>query len=68
VNGDFSLQAEGFWIENGQVAYPLEVYTVAGNILELLRNVEAVADDLKFFLGGVGAASVKVASLAVGGK
>jgi PmbA protein len=68
VTGDFSLQAEGFWIEEGKRAHPLEVFTVAGNILELLSSVEAVAGDLKFSLGGSGAPSVRVKELAIGGK
>lgn len=68
VTGDFSLQAEGFWVEEGRVAHPLEVFTVAGNILELLKSVEAVADDLKFSPSGVGAPSVRVTRLSVGGK
>jgi PmbA protein len=69
VTGDFSLQADGFWIENGKRAHPLEVFTVAGNFLELLRDVNAVADDLYFGEnGGTGAPSVRVKSLDIGGK
>jgi len=68
VTGEFSLQAEGFWIEGGAVAHPLEVFTVAGTILELLANVTAVADDLKFSSDGVGSPSLCVSTLAVGGK
>jgi PmbA protein len=68
INGDFSLQADGFWIENGKVAHPLEVFTVAGNFLELLANVEAVANDLKFKMGGIGGSSVRVKSLNIGGQ
>ncbi len=68
INGDFSLQADGFWIENGVVAHPLEVFTVAGNFLELLQNIEAVADDLEFKMGGVGGSSVRVKSLNIGGQ
>lgn len=68
ITGDFSLQAEGFWIENGEVAHPLEVFTVAGNFLELLRDIEAVGDDLKFSPSATGAPSVRVKSLNVGGE
>jgi PmbA protein len=68
INGDFSLQADGFWIENGKVDHPLEVFTVAGNFLELLQNVEAVADDLEFKMGGIGGSSVRVKSLNIGGQ
>jgi PmbA protein len=68
INGDFSLQADGFWIENGVITHPLEVFTVAGNFLELLQNVQAVANDLKFSMGGVGGSSVRVSSLNIGGQ
>jgi PmbA protein len=70
--GEFSLEAEGFWIEAGQISHPLEVFTVAGNILELLAGIEAVGNDLKFGtpdgLGSFGCPSVLVKGLAIGGK
>jgi PmbA protein len=70
--GEFSLEAEGFWIEAGKVTHPLEVFTVAGNILELLLGIEAVGNDLKFGpqngLGAYGCPSVLVKGLAIGGK
>ena len=68
ITGDFSLQAEGFWLQAGEVAHPLEVFTVAGNILDLLAAVEAVGDDLHWTLYGTGAPSVRVPDLAVGGE
>lgn len=68
ATGDFSLQAEGFVIAEGAIATPIEVFTVAGNFLDLLGDIEAVADDLKFDWSGVGAPSVRVKKLAIGGK
>ncbi|BDP42808.1 peptidase [Deinococcus aetherius] len=67
VTGDFSLQAEGFWVEGGETAYPLEVFTVAGNLLDLLADIEAVGAELWFTLDGVEAPDVRVRALAVGG-
>lgn len=67
ITGDFSLQAEGFWVEGGQAAHPLDVFTVAGNFLDLLGQIEAVAGDLKFTPYGAGAPSVRIRGLAVGG-
>ena len=68
VTGEFSLQADGFWIEDGAVTHALENFTVAGNFLELLQSIEALGDDLEFNLwSGAGAPSVRVAALAVGG-
>ena len=66
--GEFSLQADGFWITDGAVAHPLENFTVAGNFLELLCGIEALGNDLEFTpWTGAGAPSVRVAALAVGG-
>ena len=69
ITGEFSLQADGFWIQNGQVAHPLENFTVAGNFLELLHDIEAIGNDLEFspMTGGAGAPSVRVKVLAIGG-
>jgi PmbA protein len=68
ITGDFSLQAEGFWVEDGVVAHPLEVFTVAANILDLLGRVEAVGDTVEWTNWSVGAPMVRVAALAVGGS
>lgn len=47
VTGDYSRGAQGYWIENGQIAYPVSELTVAGDILEMLSGLQA-ADDLRF--------------------
>ena len=46
VTGDYSFQAQGYWIENGVRTFPVEGVTVAGNSLEMLRQVQAVGNDL----------------------
>jgi PmbA protein len=46
VTGDYSFQAQGYWIEHGEKAFPVEGVTVAGNSLEMLKAVEAVGSDL----------------------
>jgi PmbA protein len=46
VTGDYSFQAQGHWIERGELAYPVDGVTVAGNSLEMLKAVSAVGDDL----------------------
>jgi PmbA protein len=48
VTGDYSRGAVGMWIENGELAFPVEEITVAGNLLEMWRNVEGVGNDLVF--------------------
>ena len=48
VTGDYSYQAQGFWIENGEKVYPVEGVTVASNSLEMLERITAVGNDIKF--------------------
>jgi len=45
VTGDYSRGAAGFWVENGEVQYPVEEITVAGNLLDMYRNIIAIGDD-----------------------
>jgi PmbA protein len=46
VTGDLSKGAAGQWIEDGELAYPVEEVTVAGNLLEMLAAIEGIANDL----------------------
>ena len=46
VTGDYSRGAVGQWIENGELAYPVEEVTVAGNLLAMLAAIDGVGDDL----------------------
>ena len=46
VTGDYSRGAVGLWIENGELAYPVEEVTVAGNLLEMFAAIDGVGDDL----------------------
>jgi len=48
VTGDYSRGAVGMWIDNGELAYPVEEITVAGNLLEMFRAIEGVGNDLVF--------------------
>jgi PmbA protein len=45
VTGDYSRGAAGFWVENGEIQYPVEEITVAGNLLDMFRNIVAIGDD-----------------------
>ncbi len=68
ITGEFSLQADGFWVEHGKVSHALENFTVAGNFLEMLQDIEAIGNDLKFSpMARAGSPSVRVKVLAVGG-
>ncbi|HTG02117.1 MAG TPA: TldD/PmbA family protein [Nitrospirota bacterium] len=67
ISGDFSVGATGFWIEKGKKAYPVREITIAGNILDLMRHVDAVGSDLRFS-GRIGSPSLRIKELSIGGK
>ena len=67
VTGDYSYQAQGFWIEKGEQAYPVEGVTVASNSLDMLRNVTAVGSDLRFD-GSVTSPTLLIAEMTVSGS
>lgn len=46
VTGDYSRGASGFWVENGQIAFPVQEITIAGNLKEMFRGIEAVGSDV----------------------
>ena len=45
VNGDYSRGANGFWIENGEIAYPVNEVTVAGNLTEIFSKIQKIGND-----------------------
>lgn len=67
ISGDFSVGASGFWIEKGKKAYPVREITIAGNILDLMKNIDAICDDLRFS-GRIGCPTLRVKELSVSGK
>lgn len=67
VTGDYSRGANGLWIEDGELAYPVQEVTVAGNLLAMLKNVDAVGSDLQF-RGSVAAPTLRFSELAVSGE
>ncbi len=66
VTGDYSRGAGGFWIENGELAYPVEEVTIAGNLKDMWMNVEAIGNDL-VFRGRLASPTVKIAEMTVAG-
>ncbi len=46
VTGDYSRGAAGFWVENGELAYPVHEITIAGNLKDMLRNIVAIGSDV----------------------
>jgi PmbA protein len=66
VTGDYSRGAAGLWIEHGEIAHPVEEITIAGNLLDMLRDVEMVGNDL-VFRGSVAAPTVKIGRMTIAG-
>lgn len=46
VTGDYSRGASGYWVENGEISYPVQEITIAGNLKEMLRGIVAVGNDV----------------------
>lgn len=46
VNGNYSRGAAGFWVENGEIAYPVHEITIAGNLTDMLLGISAIANDI----------------------
>jgi PmbA protein len=67
VTGDYSLGASGLWIDGGELAYPVEEITIAGNLKDMFRNVAAIGSDLDF--RGAGAVpTVRIEGMTVAGS
>jgi PmbA protein len=67
VTGDYSVGASGLWIENGELAYPVEQITIAGNLKDIFRNVSAIGNDLEFRSSGA-VPTVRIEGLTVAGS
>jgi PmbA protein len=67
VTGDYSQGASGLWIENGELAYPVEQITIAGNLKDMFRNVSAIGNDLEFRSSGA-VPTVRIEGMTVAGS
>ena len=71
VSGDFSLSAHGYEILVGKINRPINQITIAGNLYEMLKSIEAIGDDLKFGFPGsghFGSPSIKLKAISVAGE
>jgi PmbA protein len=66
VTGDYSRGASGFWIEKGEISYPVNEVTIAGNLLDMFQHVTA-ADDLEFRYG-TNSPTVRIEGMTVAGR
>jgi PmbA protein len=67
VTGDYSRGASGLWISGGELAYPVEEITVAGNLKEIFFNISEIGNDLEF-RGAVACPTIRIDGLTVGGE
>ena len=67
VNGVYSRGALGRLIEKGKLTKPVQEITLAGNMLEMLADIDAVGDDFEW-LGSSGSPSIRFSKLAISGK
>ena len=72
VTGDFSIESDGYRVRDGRIAEAIKSFTIAGNFFDLLKQIEAVGDTVKFGLPSgftvFGSPDVLVRSMSVGGK
>lgn len=64
-SGDFSLEAEGYHIENGKKTGPLTLITVAGNLFSIFKDVIAVANNSELLINSVNTPSIAIRNLKV---
>mgnify|MGYP000995441640 FL=1 len=67
VTGDYSRGASGYWVENGQIAYPVQEVTIAGNLREMFLNLQAIGADA-YTYGAKTSGSVLIARMKVAGS
>ena len=67
VTGDYSHGASGLWIENGEIAYPVEEITIAGNLKDMYKNIVAIGNDLVFH-GASAAPTLRIEGMTIAGS
>jgi PmbA protein len=67
VTGDYSRGASGFWIEGGELAYPVEEITIAGNLKDMFAGIEMIGSDL-VLRGRIASPTVKITEMMVAGS
>ena len=67
VTGDYSQGAAGLWIENGELAYPVEEITIAGNLKDMYQNITAIGSDL-IFRSSAAAPTLRIDGMTIAGS
>src|ERR1700733_8872481 len=67
VTGDYSRGAAGFWVENGEIQYPVAEITIAGNLRSMFASIAAAGDDIDA-RGGVRVGSMLLQEMTIAGE
>jgi PmbA protein len=67
VTGDYSRGAAGFWVENGEIQYPVQEITIAGNLKDMFRNIVAAGNDV-LALGSRQCGSILIEGMTIAGR
>ena len=67
VTGDYSRGAAGFWVEKGEIQYPVEEITIAGNLKDMFKHIVAVGNDVDY-RGNIRSGSILIEEMAIAGK
>jgi PmbA protein len=67
VSGDYSRGVVGLWVENGKLTFPVQEVTIAGNLREMLNDVDAIGNDLTF-LGPISSPTMKIRKMVISGE
>jgi PmbA protein len=67
VTGDFSRGAAGFWIEDGKLAFPVSEITISSNLDDMLKNIDAIANDL-VLKTSLASPSLRVSEMTIAGE
>jgi PmbA protein len=66
VSGDYSVSVSGHWIEQGEFVHPVRGVVISGNILDLFKNIDLIADDLRF-VGMIGSPTIRICDIIISG-
>ncbi len=67
VTGDYSRGAGGLWIEDGQLVFPVQEITIAGNLKEMFMSIEMIANDLRW-RSAIVAPTIKISEMMIAGE
>jgi PmbA protein len=67
ITGDYSRGAAGFWVENGELQYPVAEVTIAGNLKQMLRTIASIGDDVDV-RGSIHTGSILLEEMTIAGE